>query len=62
MNVTGERRFKQLRRIGSNRRQLGRYRGLEAGRRPNFLLNSNSVVVKREVGAAQIEKGSQLHN
>lgn len=34
----------------------GRYSGLEAGRRPNVLLNSDSVVVKREVAAAQIEK------
>src|ERR1700686_2217212 len=34
----------------------GRYRGLEAGRRPNVQLNSESVVVKPEVAAEQIEK------
>jgi hypothetical protein len=33
-----------------------RYRGLEAGRRPTVQLNANSVVVKPEVAAAQIEK------
>lgn len=31
----------------------GRYRGLEAGCRPNVQLNSDSVVVKREVAAEQ---------
>lgn len=35
-----------------------RYRGLEAGRRPNVQFNANSVVVKPEVAAAQIEKDS----
>jgi hypothetical protein len=35
-----------------------RYRGLEAGRRPTVQLNANSVVVKPEVAAAQIEKDS----
>ena len=34
----------------------GRYRGLDAGRRPNVQLNSESVVVKPEVAAEQIEK------
>ena len=34
----------------------GRYRGLEAGRRPNVQLNSESVVVKPEIAAAQMEK------
>jgi hypothetical protein len=33
-----------------------RYRGLEAGRRPTVQLNANSVVVKPDVAAAQIEK------
>ena len=33
-----------------------RYRGLEAGRRPNVQLNSESVVIKPEVAAAQMEK------
>jgi hypothetical protein len=33
----------------------GRYRGLEAGRRPSVQLNANSVVVKPEVAARQIE-------
>ena len=33
----------------------GRYRGLEAGRRPTVSLNANSVVVKPEVAARQIE-------
>ena len=33
-----------------------RYRGLEAGRRPNIQLNSESVVVKPEVAAQQMEK------
>jgi hypothetical protein len=37
----------------------GRYRGLEAGRRPNVLFNLDSVVVKREVAAAQIEKETE---
>jgi hypothetical protein len=36
----------------------GRYRGLEAGRRPTVSLNANSVVVKPDVAAAQIEKDS----
>ena len=36
----------------------GRYRGLEAGRRPTVQLNANSVVVKPDVAAAQIEKDS----
>jgi hypothetical protein len=35
-----------------------RYRGLEAGRRPVVQLNAQSVVVKPEVAAAQIEKDS----
>jgi len=35
---------------------VGRYRGLEAGRRPNVQLNSESVVVKPEVAAQQMEK------
>ena len=35
-----------------------RYRGLEAGRRPTVQLNANSVVVKPDVAAAQIEKDS----
>ena len=35
-----------------------RYRGLEAGRRPTVQLTGNSVVVKPEVAAAQIEKDS----
>ncbi len=35
-----------------------RYRGLETGRRPTVQLNANSVVVKPEVAAAQIEKDS----
>lgn len=34
----------------------GRYRGLEAGRRPNVQLNSDSVVVKPDIAAAQMEK------
>jgi hypothetical protein len=34
----------------------GRYRGLEAGRRPNVQLNSESVVVKPDVASGQIEK------
>jgi len=34
----------------------GRYRGLEAGRRPNVQLNSESVVVKPEVATEQMEK------
>ena len=34
----------------------GRYRGLEADRRPNVQLNSDSVVVKPEVAAEQREK------
>jgi hypothetical protein len=34
----------------------GRYRGLEAGRRPNVQLNSESVVVKPEIAAEQMEK------
>jgi hypothetical protein len=33
-----------------------RYRGLEAGRRPTVQLTANSVVVKPEVAAGQIEK------
>jgi hypothetical protein len=33
-----------------------RYRGLEAGRRPTVQLNANSVVVKPDVAAAQIER------
>ena len=33
----------------------GRYRGLEAGRRPNVQLNSESVVVKPDVAAEQME-------
>jgi hypothetical protein len=33
-----------------------RYRGLEAGRRPNVQLNSESVVVKPEIAAEQMEK------
>jgi hypothetical protein len=36
--------------------QAGRYRGLEAGRRPNVQLNSESLVVKPEVAAEQMEK------
>jgi hypothetical protein len=35
-----------------------RYRGLEAGRRPTVQMTANSVVVKPEVAAAQIEKDS----
>ena len=35
-----------------------RYRGLEAGRRPTVQLNANSVVVKPDVAAAQIQKDS----
>lgn len=35
-----------------------RYRGLEAGRRPIVQLNSNSLVVKPEIAAEQIEKAS----
>ena len=35
-----------------------RYRGIEAGRRPTVQLTSTSVVVKPEVAASQIEKGS----
>jgi len=35
-----------------------RYRGLEAGSLPTVQLNANSVVVKPEVAAAQIEKDS----
>ena len=35
-----------------------RYRDLEAGRRPTVQLNSNSVVVKPEIAADQIEKDS----
>src|SRR5579872_974759 len=35
-----------------------RYRGLEAGRRPTVQLNANSVVVKPDVAAAQMEKDS----
>ncbi len=35
-----------------------RYRGLEVGRRPNVQLNANSVVVKPEVAAGQIQKDS----
>lgn len=35
-----------------------RYRGLEAGRRPTVQLNVNSVVVKPDVAAAQIQKDS----
>src|SRR5208282_1330969 len=34
----------------------GRYRGLEAGRRPNVQLNSESVVVKPAVASGQMEK------
>jgi hypothetical protein len=34
----------------------GRYRGLEAGRRPNVQLNSDSLVVKPDVAAEQMEK------
>jgi hypothetical protein len=34
----------------------GRYRALEAGRRPNVQLNSESVVVKPEIAAQQMEK------
>jgi hypothetical protein len=34
----------------------GRYRGLEAGRRANVQMNSESVVVRPEVAAEQIEK------
>lgn len=34
----------------------GRYRGIEAGRRPNVQLNSESIVVKPEVAAEQMEK------
>jgi hypothetical protein len=34
----------------------GRYRGLEAGRRPNVQLNSESVLVKPEIAAQQMEK------
>ena len=33
----------------------GRYRGLEAGRRPTVSLNANSVVVKPEVAVRQLE-------
>jgi hypothetical protein len=36
----------------------GRYRGLEAGRRPTVSLNASSVVVKPDVAAVQIEKDS----
>jgi hypothetical protein len=36
----------------------GRYRGLEAGRRPNVQLNSDSVVVKPEIASQQIERES----
>jgi hypothetical protein len=36
----------------------GRYRGLEAGRRPTVQMTANSVVVKPDVAAAQIEKDS----
>jgi hypothetical protein len=36
----------------------GRYRGLEAGRRPTVHLNSDSLVVKPEVAAKQIENES----
>jgi len=35
-----------------------RYRGIEAGRRPNVQLTSDSVVVKPDVAAKQIEKDS----
>jgi hypothetical protein len=35
-----------------------RYRGLEAGRRPTVQLNANSVVVKPDVAATQMEKDS----
>jgi hypothetical protein len=35
-----------------------RYRGLEAGRRPTVQLNANSVVVKPDIAAAQVEKDS----
>jgi hypothetical protein len=35
-----------------------RYRGLEAGRRPTVQMTANSVVVKPDVAAAQIEKDS----
>jgi hypothetical protein len=35
-----------------------RYRGLDPGRRPTVQLNANSVVVKPEVAAAQIDKDS----
>ncbi len=35
-----------------------RYRGLEVGRRPTVQLNANSVVVRPDVAAAQIEKDS----
>ena len=34
----------------------GRYRGLEAGRRPNVQLNSESVVIKPDVAAEQMER------
>jgi hypothetical protein len=37
---------------------VDRYRGLEAGRRPIVQLNSNSVVVKPEIAAEQIEKAA----
>jgi len=37
-----------------------RYRGLEAGRRPNVQLNSETVVVKPEVAAEQIERESAV--
>ena len=36
--------------------EAGRYRGLEAGRRPNVQLNSESVVVKPEIATEQMEK------
>jgi hypothetical protein len=39
----------------------GRYRGLEAGRRPNVQLNSESVVVKPDVAAAQMDKEASAH-
>jgi len=35
-----------------------RYRGLEAGRRPTVQMTANSVVVKPDIAAAQIEKDS----
>ncbi|MFZ0277113.1 MAG: hypothetical protein WA254_17100 [Candidatus Sulfotelmatobacter sp.] len=40
---------------------VGRYRGLEAGRRPNVQLNSESVVVKPEIAAEQMEKEAAAH-